>query len=74
MSDEASGGLQAEVEQLRADNQRLRDEVERLRAELHRVGRYLREPPPASGAAAATEGDVGWVYRRGDLDDDLGDD
>jgi cell division septum initiation protein DivIVA len=62
-----------EIERLRAENQRLRAEVERLRAELQRLGKYLAAPPAAT-APAAREADVEWVYRRGDLEDDLGDD
>lgn len=70
--DEAS--LRAEVERLRGDNERLRAEVERLRAELHRLGRYLAAPPPAATTAAGGEAEIRWGYRRGDLEDDLGDD
>jgi hypothetical protein len=63
----------AEVARLRADNQRLRAEVARLRAELYRLGRYLAEPAPGPAADVADAG-IDWVYQRGDLDDDLGDD
>jgi hypothetical protein len=63
----------SELDSLRAENQRLRAEVERLRAELHRLGRYLASPPPRAASEAA-EAEVAWVYRRGDLEDDLGDD
>jgi hypothetical protein len=63
----------AELARLRAENQRLRAEVERLRAELYRLGRYLADPP-ARAASEAAEAEVAWVYQRGDLEDDLGDD
>jgi hypothetical protein len=63
----------AEVERLRVENQRLRAEIDRLRAELHRLGRYLANPPAQTGADAA-DAEIEWVYRRGELYDDLGDD
>jgi hypothetical protein len=61
-----------ELERLREENRRLRAEVERLRAELQRLGKYLANPPPGTATSAPEE--VRWVYRRGDLEDDLGDD
>lgn len=74
MSEEPLDRLRDEVERLRADNLRLVAEVERLRDELHRLGRYLPKPPPATSAPEAAGNEIGWVYQRGDLDDDLGDD
>lgn len=74
MSDAPPENLHAEVDRLRADNQRLRGEVERLRDELYRLGRYLPKPPPATSGPEAGDGEVGWAYRRDDLEDDLGDD
>jgi hypothetical protein len=63
----------SETERLRAENQRLRAEVERLRAELYRLGRYLASPP-ARATVDSADAEVAWVYQRGDLEDDLGDD
>jgi len=74
MSDQVSEDPGAELAQLRAENQRLRAEVERLRAELYRLGRYLAEPRPAASEAEGGDGELGWAYQRGDLEDDLGDD
>jgi hypothetical protein len=72
MTDEVTA-LRATIERLEQDNARLRDEVARLRDELYRLGRYVAPPPPpAAGAAGGAA--IEWGYRRGDLDDDLGDD
>jgi hypothetical protein len=74
VSDPTPEDLRVEVERLRADNRQLRAEVDRLRAELFRLGRYLGAPAAIGSGASEGESEIAWAYRRGDLEDDLGDD